>query len=73
MRSVVLGVSPAVRLSGRAEAQMEVVRADLAECADEAATVVGRDHAGRMYWWTWAGGRANASLAAALPSVLDTP
>src|SRR5262249_11966044 len=53
--------------------QLEVVRAELAGCSDESGTVVVHDAAGRMRWWTWAGGRANASLAAALRSVLEPP
>ena len=73
MRSVVLGASPGVPLSSRAESQMELVRAELADCCDESATVAARGRASRMRWWTWAGGRANASLAAALPTVLEPP
>jgi ATP-dependent helicase Lhr and Lhr-like helicase len=73
MRSVVLGAAPGVQLSSRADSQMEAVRAELADCSDEAGTVAVRDTAGRMRWWTWAGGRANASLAATLPSVLEPP
>jgi ATP-dependent helicase Lhr and Lhr-like helicase len=71
MRSVVLGAPPGAALSSRAESELEEVRVELADRCDEAGTVVVRDAAGRMRWWTWAGGRANASLAAALRNVLE--
>jgi len=35
----------------------------------EGATVVRRD--GDLWWWTWAGARANATIAAALGNVVD--
>lgn len=73
MRSVVLGAPPGVKLSSRAGSQLELVRSELADCSDDAGTVVVRDHTGRMRWWTWSGGRANASLAAALPGALEPP
>ncbi|GGP06778.1 DEAD/DEAH box helicase [Nonomuraea glycinis] len=71
MREVLLGADPPVTLTRRA-------RAALAEWREEEApglvhpggtlvTKVGED----VRWWTWAGYRANATLAATLPSVTD--
>ncbi|MEU0274899.1 DEAD/DEAH box helicase, partial [Streptomyces sp. NPDC006307] len=71
MREVLLGATPPVSLTRRAEAC-------LSEWRDEEAphvvhpggtliTRLGND----VRWWTWAGYRANATLAASLPSIAD--
>ncbi|MDF5759288.1 DEAD/DEAH box helicase [Spongiactinospora sp. TRM90649] len=71
MRDVLLGADPPVSLTHRA-------RAVLAEWREEEApgvvhpggtliTRAGED----VRWWTWAGYRANATLAATLPSIAD--
>ena len=68
-RLVLLGTGPDVTLSRRARAQLAQARASGAETVRPVATVVaqGRD----VWWWTWAGLRANLSLLASLPDVVD--
>lgn len=72
MREVVLGVEPAVTLTRRAQRELLRIRHDHRFHVAQDPTVVIRDGAGRLRWWTWAGGRANASLSAALPDVLES-
>jgi ATP-dependent helicase Lhr and Lhr-like helicase len=71
MRQVVLGVTPAVRLSSRARTGMADIREELALFSDNEHTAVVRDGAGDLRWWTWAGARANATAQAALAAVTD--
>lgn len=68
-RLVLLGSDPTVNLSRRATAKLAEVRATLTQTARPVATVVvqGRD----AWWWTWAGLRANISLLATLPTIVD--
>lgn len=69
IRRVLLGSSPsAVQLSRRAVKRLAELRVDYADRVDSARTVVSRRE-GRARWWTWAGGRANAVLRAALSAV----
>ena len=64
-RRVLLGAEPSgVRQSRRAAARLSTVRDRQAGLAHEAATLVVHDVSGAR-WWTWAGGRANAVIAAA--------
>src|SRR5690606_32815865 len=65
MRAVVLGADPPVRLTRRACEHLAEARAQLAGTADPAGTVVARTD-GQVRWWTWAGYRANATLASTL-------
>lgn len=69
MRRVLLGSAPAgVVLSGRASERLGVLRGELGDRVDADRTVV--LHAeDETRWWTWAGGRANAVLHAALDAV----
>ncbi len=68
-RRVVLGLEPsALTVSARAAERLPVARAEHLERVDEVCTVVSTVE-GRTRWWTWAGGRANAVLTAALESV----
>nr|NLI49105.1 DEAD/DEAH box helicase [Propionibacterium sp.] len=69
IRRVLLGAIPAgVILSGRASERLDGLRAERADQVDADRTVV--LHAdGETCWWTWAGGRANAVLHAALTTV----
>ncbi|CAL9371774.1 DEAD/DEAH box helicase [Streptomyces sp. enrichment culture] len=71
MREVLLGVDPPVSLTRRAEAclaeQRESDAPDTVHPGSTLITRVGSD----VRWWTWAGYRANATLAATLPSVAD--
>ncbi|SCZ16633.1 ATP-dependent helicase Lhr and Lhr-like helicase [Streptomyces sp. 136MFCol5.1] len=71
MREVLLGADPQVSLTRRAEAclaeQRESDAPDTVHPGGTLVTRVGND----VRWWTWAGYRANATLAAALPSIAD--
>lgn len=71
MRQVLLGTNPPVSLTRRAEAclaeQRETDAPDTVHPGGTLITRVGSD----VRWWTWAGYRANATLAATLQSVTD--
>jgi ATP-dependent Lhr-like helicase len=58
-----------VTLSKRAVAALARVREELAETVTADATVVVQSN--DSWWWTWAGVRGNATLASALPTVID--
>ncbi|CAL9553195.1 ATP-dependent RNA helicase SrmB [Streptomyces sp. enrichment culture] len=68
-RDVLLGTDPPVRLTRRAEARLAAAREAHLDAVHPAGTVVVRSGDGDVRWWTWAGHRANATLAASLPSV----
>ncbi|MFC9317393.1 DEAD/DEAH box helicase [Streptomyces nigra] len=71
-RDVLLGATPAVRLTRRAEGALARVRDEGAEVVYRGGTVImrgGRDT--NVRWWTWAGRRANATLAATLSTIAD--
>lgn len=75
MRRVLLGARPdGVVLTKRAQEALAALEIDLAPRVDLDRTVLLHDE-DRTRWWTWAGGRANAVLSAALddadPSLLD--
>lgn len=75
IRRVLLGADPAgVTISQRAAAELENQRTQWAKCVDSDRTVVLLEN-GESSCWTWAGGRANAVLHAALgdvaPALLD--
>lgn len=71
MREVLLGTDPPVSLTRRAEAclaeQRETDAPGTVHPGGTLITRVGSD----VRWWTWAGYRANATLAATLQSVTD--
>ncbi|MCQ4043238.1 DEAD/DEAH box helicase [Streptantibioticus rubrisoli] len=71
MREVLLGADPPVSLTRRALACLRTWREDdapdLVHPAGTLLTRVGDD----VRWWTWAGYRANATLAATLAAVAD--
>ncbi|MDG9716050.1 DEAD/DEAH box helicase [Streptomyces sp. DH24] len=71
MREVLLGTDPPVSLTRRAEAclaeQRETEAPGTVHPGGTLITRVGSD----VRWWTWAGYRANATLAATLQSVTD--
>ncbi|HEX6499652.1 MAG TPA: DEAD/DEAH box helicase [Micromonosporaceae bacterium] len=69
-RDVLLGATPEATLSQRAAAALDKMREQSGYRASPAGTVIERD-AGVVTWWTWAGGRANATLASALSSIGD--
>jgi ATP-dependent helicase Lhr and Lhr-like helicase len=71
-REILLGRTPPVRLTRRAESALARGREECAELVERDATLVtrgGRDT--NVRWWTWAGYRANATLAATLSGVAD--
>lgn len=71
MRAVLLGADPPVRLSRRAAERLAVLREDAVESVHPAGTVITRDPAtDDVRWWTWAGFRANATLAATLDGIV---
>ncbi|WP_371612056.1 DEAD/DEAH box helicase [Streptomyces clavifer] len=71
MREVLLGADPPVSLTRRAAVCLTEWREDEApELVHPEATLVAR-HDNDVRWWTWAGYRANATLAATLPAIAD--
>lgn len=75
-RRVLLGATPSgITYSKRAQAKLEELRGEYTHRVAMNATVLAREESGRLRWWTWAGARANAVLAAALleiaPELLD--
>ncbi|MFD8338166.1 DEAD/DEAH box helicase [Streptomyces solisilvae] len=71
-REVLLGADPPVTLTKRAEAALAQAREDNSEYVHSDGTLIvrgGRDT--NVRWWTWAGYRANATLAATLTSIAD--
>lgn len=70
VRRVLLGAEPAgVRLTKRAQDRVADLRAEYAHRVDSSGSVVTGQDDSRVRWWTWAGARANAVLAAALSDV----
>ncbi|GGL87784.1 ATP-dependent helicase [Streptomyces fumigatiscleroticus] len=71
MREVLLGADPPVSLTRRAEVCLAEWREDDApDMVRPDGTLICR-MGDDVRWWTWAGHRANATLAAALPTVTD--
>lgn len=68
-RDVLLGSDPTVTISRRATAGISSLRDDREGTVAEGRTVVRRN--GDLWWWTWAGARANATLGSALPHLAD--
>ncbi|MFI1962678.1 DEAD/DEAH box helicase [Streptomyces pathocidini] len=71
-REVLLSTDPPVALTRRAQAALARARDNGAELVHPAGTVVirgGRDT--NVRWWTWAGYRANVTLAATLSGIAD--
>ncbi|WP_432957278.1 DEAD/DEAH box helicase [Micromonospora haikouensis] len=71
MRGVLLGDDPPVRLTGRARERLAAERADRSAVVHPGGSLVVRAEGGDLTWWTWAGLRANATLAATLSEVVD--
>ncbi len=70
VRDVLLGADPPVLLTKRAERVLAEIRGDKLAAAHPGGTVIVR--AGDdVRWWTWAGYRANATLAATLSGLVD--
>ncbi|GAA2411186.1 DEAD/DEAH box helicase [Streptomyces pulveraceus] len=71
-REVLLGETPPVAFTRRAESALGQVREKAAELVHPDASVLvrgGRDT--NVRWWTWAGYKANATLAASLGTAAD--
>lgn len=74
MRDILLGSDPAVRLSQRAVTQLAQLREKAVESVHPAGSVITRDfRTGDVRWWTWAGLRANMTLAATLMEGITVP
>lgn len=69
-RDVLLGEEPPVRLTRRATAQLIEARDTYLHSVHPGGTVITRRTDGDVRWWTWAGHRANATLAASMASVV---
>ncbi|MEV7772741.1 DEAD/DEAH box helicase [Kitasatospora sp. NPDC086791] len=69
-RDVLLGQDPPVRLTKRATAKLAEARDVHLDTVHPGGTLVTRRADGDLRWWTWAGRRANATLAASLPSLV---
>ena len=71
MRDVLLGADPPVRLTRRAVRRLAELRDGAAGVVHPGGTVIARAGNGEVRWWTWAGFRANATLAATLSDLAD--
>ncbi|SCL20127.1 DEAD/DEAH box helicase [Micromonospora inyonensis] len=71
MREVLLGADPPVVLTARARSRLAVERDEQAPLVHPGGSLVVRGRNGDLRWWTWAGLRANATLAASLGEVVD--
>jgi len=72
MRDVLLGAEPAdVTLTRRASDRLAGAREEQAGTVHPGGTVITRTSDGDAKWWTWAGFRANATLAATLGDLTD--
>ena len=70
VREVLLGADPAVLLTRRAERVLADIREEKLSAAHPGGTVIVRE-GDDVRWWTWAGYRANATLAATLSDLVD--
>ncbi|MDQ1290147.1 MAG: ATP-dependent helicase Lhr and Lhr-like helicase, partial [Actinomycetota bacterium] len=72
VRDVLLGADPPVALTDRARRILSDVREQYLPGVHPSGTVITRDGDGDdVRWWTWAGYRANATLAATLSDLTD--
>ncbi|MEV4755322.1 DEAD/DEAH box helicase [Micromonospora sp. NPDC049559] len=71
MREVLLGADPPVRLTTRAVARLAEAREDREALVHPGGSLIVRSRNGDLHWWTWAGLRANATLAASLDRAVD--
>ncbi|MGW2558682.1 DEAD/DEAH box helicase [Streptomyces sp. NPDC001514] len=70
VREVLLGTDPDVNLTKRAVASLAEARDHFMEAVHPGGTLITRGSGGYARWWTWAGHRANATLAASLGTVV---
>jgi ATP-dependent Lhr-like helicase len=71
MREVLLGTDPPVKLTRRAADRLAREREERLALVHPGGSVILRHQGGDLRWWTWAGFRANATLAATLSEVVD--
>lgn len=71
MREVLLGEDPPVALTRRAVEGLSKLRELRLGHVHPGGTAIVRDPYGDLRWWTWAGFRANATLAATLSDLVD--
>jgi ATP-dependent Lhr-like helicase len=71
MRDVLLGGDPPVQMTRRATDRLARERDERSSLVHPGGHVIMRDERGDLRWWTWAGFRANATLAATLSEVVD--
>jgi ATP-dependent Lhr-like helicase len=71
VREVLLGADPKVRLTRRAVNALAEVRQDHTDLVHPGGSVILRASNGDLRWWTWAGARANLTLAATLGRAAD--
>jgi ATP-dependent Lhr-like helicase len=70
MRRVAMGAEmPGVSLTKRATERLALIREEIQSTVSEHVSLVLAHDSGQARWWTWAGGRANGVLAAALTAV----
>src|SRR5487761_861490 len=70
VRDVLLGADPPVALTQRAQRVLTEVRDEMRGTVHPAGTLISRGD-DDIRWWTWAGYRANATLAATLSDLTD--
>ncbi|MFD4502595.1 DEAD/DEAH box helicase [Streptomyces sp. NPDC058457] len=70
-RDVLLGTDPQVQLTGRSRGCLVEARHRLLEYVRPVGTLIVREPNDDVRWWTWAGHRANATLAATLGNLAD--
>ncbi|MFF6809243.1 DEAD/DEAH box helicase [Streptomyces sp. NPDC012403] len=68
-RQVLLSEDPPVKMTGRATSALRRAREEYLERVHPGGTLIVQDMGGQTRWWTWAGHRANATLAATLDMV----
>ncbi|MDX3450863.1 DEAD/DEAH box helicase [Streptomyces sp. ME02-8801-2C] len=68
-RRVLLGEEPPVNLTQRASNALRKAREEYIERVHPGGTLIIRDAGGHLRWWTWAGHRTNATLAATLDEI----
>jgi ATP-dependent Lhr-like helicase len=71
MRDVLCGTDPPVKLTQRAVGRLAEIRDQDAGLAQADRTIIVRAPNGDTRWWTWAGYRANATLASTLDGLTD--
>ncbi|HZF86959.1 DEAD/DEAH box helicase [Streptomyces sp.] len=69
VREVLLGTDPPIAQTQRATTTLKEAREVFLEKVHPGGTLIARDESGQLRWWTWAGHRANATLAATLEGI----